>query len=131
MKKIKQNRFIFYLFSFTAIINFFVFILDPESIRYLFISIIFFMNACLYFIYSRKAESHYWKRWRKIRVRGKWYYSAGYGMLLVGVLFSIILSIIISNNYVWIILASLIGGLIWGLLMWMINEKGYKSIFSD
>ncbi|MGR3764350.1 hypothetical protein [Rossellomorea sp. NS-SX7] len=128
MKKIKQNRFIFYLFSFTAIINFIVFTLDPESIRYLVISIIFFLNACLYFINSRKAESYYWKRWRKIRERGRWYYSAGYGMLIIGVSFSFILSMVIRNNYMLIILLSLIGGLIWGLLMWMINERGYKSL---
>jgi hypothetical protein len=128
MKKIKQNRFIFYLFTFTAIINFLVYILDPASIRYFFISLIFFMNACLYFINSRTSESSYWKRWSRIRERGKWYFSAGYGMLIVGVLFSIVLSVLIGDNYKWIILFSLSGGLVWGHLMWLINERGFKSL---
>jgi hypothetical protein len=128
MKKINRNRFIFYLFTFTAIINYLVYILDPASIRYLFISLIFFMNACLYFINSRTSESSYWKRWRWIRERGRWYFSAGYGMLIMGVLFSIVLSVLIGDNYMWIILFSLSGGLVWGHLMWLVNERGFKSL---
>jgi hypothetical protein len=128
MNKIKQNRFIFYLFTFTAIINFLVYILDPASIRYLFISLIFFMNACLYFINSRTSESSYWKRWNRIRKRGRWYFSAVYGILIVGVLFSFVLSVLNGDNYMWIILFSLSGGMVWGHLMWLINERGFKSL---
>jgi hypothetical protein len=128
MNKIKQNRFIFYLFTFTAIINFLVYILDPASIRYLFISLIFFMNACLYFINSRTSESSYWKRWNRIRKRDRWYFSAVYGILIVGVLFSFVLSVLNGDNYMWIILFSLSGGMVWGHLMWLINERGFKSL---
>jgi hypothetical protein len=36
--------------------------------------------------------------------------------------------VLIGDNYKWIILFSLSGGLVWGHLMWLINERGFKSL---
>jgi hypothetical protein len=128
MEKIKQNKLIYIMFSFTSVINFLVFWLDPKSYMYLVISLIFFMNACVFFINSRELGSDYWRRWETIREKGKWYFSIVYGSLITGLLFSVILYAVIRDYLLLLIVCCVAGGWLWGYTMWMLNEKRYDFL---
>ncbi|MFI8574291.1 hypothetical protein ACIGEL_01175 [Rossellomorea aquimaris] len=128
MEKIKQSKLIYIMFSFTSLINFLVFWLDPKSYMYLAISLIFFMNACVFFINSRVPDGDYWKRWETIREKDKWYFSIVYGSLITGLLFSVILYAVIRDHLLFLIVSCLAGGWLWGYIMWMMNEKRYKLL---
>jgi hypothetical protein len=126
MEKIKQNKLIYIMFSFTSLINFLVFWLDPKSYMYLAISLIFFMNACVFFINSRELDGNYWKRWGTIRIKGKWFFSVVYGSLITGLIFSVILYVVIRDHLPLLLVCCVAGGWLWGYIMWMMNEKRYN-----
>ena len=130
MEKTKQNLLFFYLFSFTSLINLIVYILDP-TVSYLIISLIFFLNACVFFINSRKVDGGYWLRWSKIRQKGKMYFSFVYGALIIGIL-STALLIGVWKELIWLLpLFCIGGGFLWGLMMWTLNEKRYKELMEN
>jgi hypothetical protein len=126
MEKIKQNKLIYIMFSFTSMINFLVFWLDPKAYMYLVISLIFFMNACVFFINSREQDGTYWRRWETIRKKGKWFFSVVYGSLITGFVFSVILYVVIRDYLPLLFVCCVAGGWLWGYIMWMMNEKRYK-----
>jgi hypothetical protein len=128
MEKIKQNRLIYIMFSFTSVINFLVFWLDPKSYMYLVISLIFFMNACVFFINSREQDGDYWRRWETIRNKGKWFFSVVYGSLFTGLVFSVILYVVVRDYLPLLIVCCVAGGWVWGYIMWMLNEKRYNFL---
>ncbi|WP_064093430.1 hypothetical protein [Rossellomorea aquimaris] len=131
MEKTKQNLLIFYLFSFTFLINLIVYILDPSEFTYLFISLIFFLNACVFFINSRKVDGGYWLRWSKIRQKGKLYFSSIYGALILGFIFTALLIVIWKEPIWWLLLCCIGGGFLWGFIMWTLNEKRYKVLMKN
>ncbi|MDT9024203.1 MULTISPECIES: hypothetical protein [Rossellomorea] len=128
MEKIKQNKLIYIMFSFTSVINFLVFWLDPKSYMYLVISLIFFMNACVFFINSREQDGDYWRRWETIRNKGKWFFSVVYGSLFTGLVFSVILYVVVRDYLPLLIVCCVAGGWVWGYIMWMLNEKRYNFL---
>ncbi|WRP04621.1 hypothetical protein U9J35_11895 [Rossellomorea aquimaris] len=128
MKKIKQNKLIYIMFSFTSMINFLVFWLDPESYMYLAISLIFYMNASIFFINSREPDGVYWKRWETIRKKGKWFFSVVYGSLITGLIFSVVLYVVIEDHLPLLLVCCVAGGWLWGYIMWMMHEKRYNVL---
>lgn len=126
MEKIKQNKPIYIMFSFTSMINFLVFWLDPKAYMYLVISLIFFMNACVFFINSREQDGTYWKRWEIIREKGKWFFSVVYGSLITGLVISGILYVVMGDYLLLLIVCCAAGGWVWGYIMWMLNERRYN-----
>lgn len=128
MEKIKQNKLIYIMFSFTSVINFLVFWLDPKSYMYLVISLIFFMNACVFFINSREPGGDYWRRWETIRNKGKWFFSVVYGSLFTGMIVSVILYTVIRDYLPLLIVCCVAAGWVWGYTMWMLNEKRYHFL---
>ncbi|MCA1062689.1 hypothetical protein LS684_22170 (plasmid) [Cytobacillus spongiae] len=125
MDKLKQNKVIFLMFTFTSVINFLVFWLDPESYMYLIISLIFFLNACVFFINSRDPNGPYRKWWIAVRVREKWFFSVLYGGCFAGFIFTIILYGVLKDHLILIIVICVTGGWLWGLIIWLLNEKRY------
>ncbi|MGE6752722.1 hypothetical protein ACQKFO_04710 [Rossellomorea sp. NPDC071047] len=126
MEKIKQNKLIYIMFSFTSMINFLVFWLDPKAYMYLVISLIFFMNACVFFINSREQDGTYWKRWEIIREKGKWFFSVVYGSLITGLVISGILYVVMGDYLLLLMVCCAAGGWVWGYIMWMLNERRYN-----